>query len=776
MSRDGPAAPRSGPAGFGIGQPVRRVEDLRFLTGTGCYVDDIALPGQVHAQVLRSPVASAGIVRLDADRARALPGVLAVLTAADLAAENVGTLPCAVSLDNRDGSPAPWPDYPVLARDRVRFCGEPVAFVVAGTRAAALDAAEAVEIDYDVVAAVTDLRTGDDVGQPLVHGTHARNVAFDWQFGDPDATGKAFATAATVIALDLVNNRLAACPLEPRGAVAVWDGPAGALTLYANTQGGWEIKRHLAERFLHVEPAHVRVVTPDVGGGFGMKSVIYAEHALCALAARRLGRPVKWTASRSESFVADTHGRDHVTRAELALDADGRITALRVVTRANMGAYPSEFAPFIPTEGALKVLTGVYRVPAVSYRVIGIFTNTTPVDAYRGAGRPESNYMIERLVDKAARTLGQDPAGFRLANMIPASAMPYATATGELYDTGDFPGMLGLALDRAGRTGFDARRRRSARAGLRRGLGMASYVESTMGDAIEFADIRFAADGAVSVDVGTQSNGQGHETAYAQVLAARLGVDFGKISVVQGDTDRIAWGGGTGGSRSLTIQAEAINVAGDRVIEKARALAAAEFEVAVDDVVFAEGELLVAGTDIGTSLVALAARHVGELDTRASAELAAWTFPNGCHVAEVEVDPETGRARIVAYVIVDDFGRVVNPLLLEGQVIGGVVQGIGQALLEHARFDEAGQPVTGSFMDYALPRADDLPDFDFRFVEIPSLNNAMGIKGCGEAGAIAAPPAVINALVDAISPGEGRQLAEIDMPAGAERLWAALAR
>ena len=773
------ASPRAGArAGgrFGIGQPARRSEDLRFLTGVGTYVDDIALPGEAFGHVLRAPFAAAAITRLDVTAARALPGVVAVITARELAEWNVGTLPCVIDLVNRDGSAPRWPDHPVLAIDKVRFAGEPVAFIVAETTSLARDAAEAVEIDYDMADAVTETARADAEGQPLVHGSNPRNIAFDWHHGDAEATRRAFDRAAAIVRLDLVNNRVAACPIETRGAIAEWNPQAGASTLRANTQGGWSIRDHLARRFLHIAPEKVRVITPDVGGGFGIKAFIYPEHVLCALAARALCRPVKWTADRSESFLADTMGRDHVTRAELALDADDRILALRVAVRANMGAYLSEFAPFIPTEGAVKILTGVYDIPVVSYRATGVFTNTVPVDAYRGAGRPESIYMIERLVDRAARERGHDPAAFRRANMIGPSAMPYLTATGERYDTGDFPRILDHALVRADAAGFPARRAASERRGRRRGLGLACYVESTMGEEIEYADIRFDGAAGVSVAVGTQSGGQGHETAYAQVLAARLGVDPAAITVLQGDTDLIFWGGGTGGSRSLTIEAAAINEAGDQVISKARALAADDFEVSRDDVAFAGGDLVVAGTDLRVNLMVLAARHPGALDARARAELEAWTFPNGCHLAEVEVDPETGAARIAAYTVVDDFGLVVNPLLVEGQVIGGVVQGIGQALMEEARFDAAGQLLSGSFMDYALARARGLPAFDFSYIEIPSTNNAMGIKGCGEAGAIAAPAAVINAIIDALWTGPGAPLPDLDMPATPSAIWAALRR
>jgi carbon-monoxide dehydrogenase large subunit len=761
-------------AKFGIGQPVRRVEDQRLVTGRGRFTDDVNLPGQVYGFVVRSPHAHARIRRIDTSKAMAAPGVLAVLTAADVGGASI---PCFVPITNRDGSKAPMPAHPILCRDKVRYVGDKVAFVVAETRAQARDAAELVEVDYEPLEAVVDTAAALGARVPPVHEECPGNLAFDWHFGDEQAVAAAFAKAARRVRLELVNNRLVCNPMEPRAAVAEWDAAAGKLTLHTCTQGGWAFRDVLAAN-LGLPAAKVRVVTPDVGGGFGMKAMFYGEYTLCAFAAKKLGRPVKWTSERSEAFLSDSQGRDHVTVAELAFDSDHRILGLKVDVVANMGAYYYFFAPFIPTGAALKVLPGVYDVKCLSYGVKAVFTNTVPVDAYRGAGRPESIYCIERLMDLAAAELGVDRLELRRKNFIRPEQMPFKTAAGEVYDSGDFERVMTAAVARADWQGFPARRAEAARRGKLRGIGLCYYIESTMGNPVEHATVRFAADGAVEVLVGTQSNGQGHETAYAQVLVDRLGVPFEKVRIVQGDTDAIADGGGTGGSRSLTAEGVAILEASDRVIEKGKIAAAHVFEAAVADIAFEGGTFRVAGTDRAIGIMELAERvrvmaskpaglEEG-LDASASIELDAWTFPNGCHVAEVEVDPETGVTRIVRYTVVDDFGVVVNPLLVEGQVHGGVVQGIGQALLEHTVYDRSGQLLTGSFMDYCMPRADDLPSFDFSTVEVRCRNNPLGVKGCGEAGSVGSCAAVINALVDALSP---LGIRHVDMPALPEKVW-----
>ncbi len=762
---------------FGTGQPVRRLEDVRFITGKGRYTDDINLDGQLYGVVVRSPVAHGLIKSVDIAAALKAPGVEAVFTGAEFVEADANRLPCVVPIKNRDGSERPDPGRPVLAVDKVRFAGEGLAFVVADTLAQARDAAELVTYEIDELPAMAESvhALAADVE---IHEGVAKNRVFDWQYGEDAAVDAAFAKAAHVTELELVNNRLVANPMETRAIVADWSSPEGKLTAHVCSQGVWGIKDVLANNVLHLPTEKVRVVTSDVGGGFGMKIFFYPEYAMAAFAARRLGQPVKWTADRSEGFLSDAGGRDHVTKAEMAFDADGRILGMRVHTIANMGAHLSHFAPFIPTGAALKVLTGVYDVKCVTYRVEGVFTNTAPVDAYRGAGRPESIYCIERVIEKAAREMGVDRTELRRKNFIATEAMPFTTAVGEVYDSGAFATVMDRCMQRADWQGFESRRK--AKPGKRRGIGMCYYIESTMGDPTESADVRFEDDGTVSIGVGTQSNGQGHETAYAQVLAEKLGIPIEQIKLVQGDSDRIAGGGGTGGSRSLTAQGVAIRHASDAVIEKGKLYAAQELETAATDIRFEEGTFSVVGTDRSIGILELAAKAKtmtvagaeGGLDAAVSIKLDAWTFPNGCHIAEVEVDEATGVVEVARYTIVDDFGVVVNPMLVAGQVHGGTVQGIGQALMEHTVYDETGQLTSGSFMDYTMPRADDVPLFDFStFDGAPCKTNEMGVKGCGEAGSVGSCAAVINALIDALADAG---VTAIDMPATPEKVWAVM--
>ncbi len=763
-------------AKFGVGQSVKRVEDQRLLTGKGRYTDDISIVGQVYGYVLRSPHAHAKILGIDTSAAAGSPGVLGVFTAKDFGSADAG-VPCFIPVTNKDGSDRADPKHPILCSDKVHYVGDNVAFVVAETVAQAKDAAELIEVDYEELEAVAGTAQAIEAGRPQIHADAPKNIAFDWFYGDEAKVDAAFKAAKHVTKVELINNRLVCNAMEPRAAVAEFDKSSGKLTVHTCTQGGWAFRDTLAQN-LGLEAGNVRVVTPDVGGGFGMKAMFYPEYTMAALAATKLGKPVKWSADRSESFLSDSMGRDHVTTAELALDGDNRITGLRVSTIASMGAYYYFYAPFIPTGAALKVLPGVYDIPAMTYAVTGVFTNTVPVDAYRGAGRPESIYCMERLIDAAARDLGMEPTELRRINFIKPSQMPYDTAAGETYDTGEFERVMDTCMKKAGYAGVAARKRNSAARGRYRGIGMCYYIESTMGDPSESAGIEFNQDGTVSVLVGTQSNGQGHETAYAQVLNQKLSVPFDQIRIVQGDTDRIKAGGGTGGSRSLTAQGTAINSAGDIVIERGKAYAAMHFETAAADIQFSEGTFSVAGTDKSIDIMDLAAKArtmpvpadgiEGGLDAATTIKLDAWTFPNGCHIAEIELDPDTGVVSIANYNIVDDFGFVLNPMLVEGQVHGGVVQGIGQALLENTVYDESGQLMTGSFMDYCMPRADDLPSFDFSTVEVLCANNAMGIKGCGEAGSVGSPAAIINALVDALQP---LGVKHVDMPATAEKLW-----
>lgn len=767
---------------FGLAQSIRRVEDPRLLLGRGRYTDDILLPGMLHGIVLRSPHAAAKINRIDTKAAASVEGVKAIYTGADFRADGIGPMPCAAPVQNRDGSNMVDPPHPALVEDAVRYVGDPVAFVVADTPAAARDAAELITVDYDVQPSITDLAAAMESGAPLVWPEAANNIVFDWGLGDKSATDALFASAAHVTRLTVVNNRVIVASMEGRASIADYDAATGRWVLYANTQGGWLIKNLIGAVF-QTEPANFRVITPDVGGGFGMKAFLYAEHVLVCYAARKLGRPVKWTSDRAEAFLSDTQGRDNITLGELAIDKDGKFLALRTRNVANMGAYLSTFAPYIPTLAGGAVLSGVYGFQQIYANVLGVFTHTAPVDAYRGAGRPESNYLLERLVDAAARELGIDRVELRRRNMIPASAMPHKTPVGKTYDTGDFAMVLDAALKQMDYAGFAARRAEAARRGKRRGIGLAYYLEVTMGDPTERAEIRFADDGFVDLYVGTQSTGQGHETAYIQLTSQRLGIDAEKIRVRQGDTDTIPVGGGTGGSRSLYSEGQAILLTADTVIDKGKQAAAEVLEAAAADIAFDDGRFTIVGTDRGIDIIALAATQRqkaanGEqaiiLDAAEVATVAEHTFPNGCHMAEVEVDPETGVVDIIRYRVSDDFGKTVNPMIVRGQVHGGVAQGLGQALLERTSYDAtSGQLLTGSFMDYALPRADDLPDIEVDLLEVPSGSNPLGVKGAGEAGSVGSPPALINAIIDALSV-DG--VTHIDMPTTPEAVWQALGK
>ena len=756
---------------FGVAQNVRRVEDPRLLLGHGRYTDDIAVAGETHAIVLRSPHAAARIVAIDTAAARALPGVLAIYTAADLEADGIGSIPCAIPLKNRDGSPRADVPHPALASGAVHHVGDPVAVIIAETNQAGRDAAEAVMVDYDILPSITDLAVAMDAGQPLVWDGVPSNICFDWEVGDKAHTDALFATAAHVTTLDLVNNRVIVNSMEARAAAAQYDAATGKLTLTTNTQGGWSIKDMLAKTIFHVAPETIRVITPDVGGGFGMKLFLYAEHILVCYAARKLGRPVKWTSERSEAFLSDSHGRDNITHGELAMDKDGHFLAMRTRNVAGMGAYLSNYGPFIPTMAGTKVLASVYNFQAIHAHVLGVFTNTVPVDAYRGAGRPESNYLVERLVDAAAREMKIDRIELRRRNMVPPSAMPYLTAMNQTYDSGDFQRVLDAALAKMDWAGFEGRRARSAAQGRKRGIGMAYYLEATGGADSERAEIRFAEDGFVDVYVGTQSTGQGHETAYVQLTADQLGIDGDKIRIRQGDTDAIPSGGGTGGARSLYSEGQAILVTAASVIDKGKQAASEALEAAVADIVFEAGRFSVTGTDRGMDILQLAAAQrcragATQLDAAEIAKISLHTFPNGCHMAEVEIDSDTGSVSVVRYIVCDDVGKAVNPMIVRGQVHGGVAQGMGQAVMEHTAYDPAsGQLLSGSLMDYALPRASDLPDIEVELIEVPCLSNPLGVKGAGEAGAVGSPPAIMNALVDALS---GRN---VDMPATPERIW-----
>ncbi|WPB85269.1 xanthine dehydrogenase family protein molybdopterin-binding subunit [Sediminicoccus rosea] len=770
-------------AKFGLSQSVRRVEDPRLLLGAGRYTDDIALEGQAHGYVLRSPHAHARLASVDPTAARAMPGVLAVLTGADLLAMGVGELPCAIPMKNIDGTDRANTLHMPLATDAVRHVGDPVAFIIAETQGQARDAAEAVEVDYEVLPSVTDLAVAGEAGQPQIWPGASNNTLFDWEVGDKAKTEALFAQAAHVTRLTVVNNRVVVASMEGRACAAQYDAATGHFTLHAGTQGSWLVKNLLASSVLKVSPDLVRVVTPDVGGGFGMKLFLYAEYALCAIGARAVGRPVKWAAERTEAFLSDTHGRDNITLGELALDANGKFLALRTRNVANMGAYLSTFAPFIPTGAGTKVLASVYGFEAIHARVLGMATNTVPVDAYRGAGRPESNYLVERLIDQAARDLKLDRIELRRRNMVSQAAMPYVTAMAQRYDSGDFPRVMDAALAKIDWAGFPARRAEAAKRGKKRGIGLAYYLEATGGGPTENASVKFADDGFVDVYVGTQSTGQGHETAYAMLTSHELGIPIDKIRIRQGDSDSLPSGGGTGGARSLYSEGQAILVTAASVIEKGKQAASDMLEAAVVDIEFnpKAGRFGVVGTDRGVDILSLAARQrqrvaAGEdtilLDALETAKIEFHTFPNGCHVAEVEVDPETGMISIPRYIVVDDVGHALNPLIVRGQVHGGVAQGIGQAFHERTAYDpESGQLLSASFMDYALPRAGDLPEIEVDLIEVVCETNPLGVKGAGEAGAVGSPPAVVNALVDALADAG---VSTIDMPATPEVVWKAL--
>ena len=769
----------------GIGAAERRTEDERFLTGRGRYLDDLALPRQAWGCVVRSPHAHAEFGAIDADVAVAMPGVLAVYTAADVAEAGIGAIPCAMAPKNADGSAPRLAPRPVLAAGRVRTVGDPVAFVVAESAAEARAAAEAVTVAYRTLGAVTDAAAALRDGAPRLHDSAPGNLCLDWELGDRATTDEGMAAAAHRVSLETRNQRVIVCPMETRSALGAYDAGSGTYTLTVGTQGVHLVRNVLAKHVLKVPARQVRVVTPDVGGAFGVKIWVYPEYALVLFAARALGRPVKWVAERGESMASDHHGRDLRSRATLALDADGQFLALAIQSVANLGAYASNYGPSVPTVGGTRALAGPYRTPALHVRVRAAYTNTTPTDAYRGAGRPESVYLLERLIDKAAHELGLDPAELRRRNLVSPDAMPYRTVLGQTYDSGDFPATLTTACEASGWREF-RRRRGGAGEGQGthlRGIGLAFYVDPCGANRNQWVALRFDAEGAATVLTGSQSGGQGHETVFAQIVADTLGIPLGHIRVRQGDTDLIAHGSGTSGSRSMPVGGNAVRRAAEEAVSKGRAIATALLEAREADVRFEEGRYSIAGTDrsLGFAEVVRASfdpalrpevETLG-LDVEVNFLARIATFANGCHVCEVEIERATGQVRIVGYTAVDDFGRILNPLLADGQRHGGIAQGIGQALTEHAVYDGAsGQLLAGSFMDYTLPRADDLPLFDGHFAVIPCLTNALGVKGCGESGSIVAPPAVMNAVADALRDHGGHDA--VEMPATPEAIWRVL--
>ncbi|MDJ0630613.1 MAG: xanthine dehydrogenase family protein molybdopterin-binding subunit [Rhodobacter sp.] len=752
---------------FGKSQPVTRFEDVRFLTGEGRYVDDIAPEGALHAFFLRSQVAHAEITALNTAEASTVEGVHLVLTAADLEAAGIDLSMQGTTVPNRDGSKGAAPLRPVLAKGRVRFVGEPVAMIVADTLTQAKEAAELIELELDELEAHVAVAAGG----PTIHDEAPDNVAFDFAFGDAEATETAFDAATHTVKLRIDDNRVIVNSMEPRGAYAEW-ADDGRVHLCFNGQGVWGMKTHLARNY-GLDPEQVRITNPDVGGGFGMKAMPYPEYFVLPQAARLLGRPVRWMSERTEAMLSDNAGRDLVSVAELAFDENLRITAYRVNSVCNMGAYNSYFAQAIQTNLFLRVLMGTYDVQTAYMGAVGVFTNTTQVDAYRGAGRPEAIYVLERVIDYAARELGVDPWELRRRNFIPADKFPYRTVTGELYDVGDFNKVLTRVSVECDKAGFAARKAESAAQGKLRGLGLCYYIESILGDPSEHTQVTFNDDGTASIFVGTQSNGQGHETVFAQFLSDQTGIPVDQITFVQGDSDLIPEGGGTGGSRSVTTQNNATLATVGAMVTAYSEFLAGEMGVDPGAVEFDDETFRVAGSNLRPTFLEAAAmaRAAGRDDLlkfREKATLPGRSYPNGAHVAEVEIDRQTGVLEVVKYTVTDDFGNLINPLLAEGQVHGGVAQGIGQAVTERVVYDDSGQLLTATFMDYGMPRADDMPMIAFTTEPVPSTANAMGMKGCGEAGTVGALAAVANAVLDAVWETGLRQ---VDMPFTPCRVW-----
>jgi aerobic carbon-monoxide dehydrogenase large subunit len=776
----------------GIGASVRRKEDARFLNGRGHYTDDINRPGQLYAYMKRSDRPHAKLNGIDISAAAKAPGVIAVFTGADMAVENIGGLPCGWQIHSKDGSPMAEPPHPVMATGKVRHVGDPIAVVIAETKQQAKDAAELLTIDFSDLSAVATVTAAAAPGAPLVHDDVPGNVCYDWHIGDKAVVDAAFAKAAKVVRLELENNRLIPNAMEPRAAIGDFDVNSGEYTLYTTSQNPHVIRLLMGAFVLHIPENKLRVVAPDVGGGFGSKIFHYAEEAIVTWAAAKVRRPVKWTAERTESFMSDAHGRDHVSTAEMAIDAQGTFLALRVSTLANMGAYLSTFATSVPTYLYATLLAGTYKTPVIYCEVKAMFTNTVPVDAYRGAGRPEATFLLERLVDAVAMDTGIDRVELRRRNFIPADAFPYQTPVALQYDSGDYQTTLAVGLKNADWAGFEARRASAKARGKLRGIGISTYLEAcgiapsavvgslgARAGLYECANVRVHPTGSVTVFTGTHSHGQGHETTMAQLVVDQLGVPLDQVDIVHGDTATIPFGMGTYGSRSLVVGGTAMVKAMDKIIAKGKKIAAHLMEASVGDIEFADNKFTVAGTDKSKSLTEISlAAYIPHnypieelepgLEEMAYYDPKNFTFPGGCHIAEVEIDPDTGAVHVVNFTAVDDVGRVVNPMIVEGQVQGGIAQGIGQALLEMAVYDASGQLMSGSMMDYTMPRADNLPNFSVATENTMCTHNPLGSKGCGEVGAIGSPPAVINAIVDALKDYGVRHM---NMPATSGKIW-----
>jgi len=773
----------------GIGARVVRKEDRRFITGKGRYVDDIKLQGMTYASFVRSPHAHARVKEIDSSAALKMPGVVAVLTGKQLVEDKIGNLICGWAVTSKDGSPMKMGAWPAMAPETVRFAGQAVAVVIAESRNQARDAADAVVVTYEELPAVPDIRAAIKPGAPQLHPEAPGNVVYDWSIGDHAAVDAAFKRAANVVSLELINNRLVPNAMEPRAAIAEYDEAEEHLTLYTTSQNP-HVARLVLSAFYNIAPEHkLRVIAPDVGGGFGSKIFIYPEEMVALWAARKVRRPVKWTGDRSEAFLTDAHGRDHISKAEMAFDRDHRIIGLRVKTHANFGAYMSLFSSAVPTYLYATLLSGQYDIPAIYAEVIGVYTNTTPVDAYRGAGRPEASYLVERLMETAARQLKVDPAELRRKNFV--KSFPHQTPVILTYDAGDFGASLDAALKAIDYAGFPARKEKSRQQGKLRGIGFSCYIEAcgiapskavgSLGAGVglwESAEVRVNPVGTIEILTGSHSHGQGHETTFAQFVADRLGISIDQVQIVHGDTDKVQFGMGTYGSRSAAVGLSAVFKAMEKIEAKAKKIAAHQLEASDADIVIENGAFKVAGTDksIAFPMVALAAYTAHNLPDGMEPGLkesafydpSNFTFPAGAYICEVEVDPATGKTTIADFVAADDFGRLINPMIVEGQVHGGLAQGIGQALLEGAVYDANGQLVTASYMDYAMPRAEDLPSFRVSHTVTLCPSNPLGVKGCGEAGAIGASPAVINAITDAI--GHNR----LEMPATPDRVWHAI--
>lgn len=785
------------PKDSGIGASPKRREDVRFLTGNGQYTDDINIYNQTYAHFVRSDVAHGTINGIDSAAAAAMPGVVRIFTGVDF--EGVGGVPCGWEITDRFGNPMQEPAHPVLAQGKVRHVGDPIAVVIAESLAEARDAAEALEIDISELPAVVDMKAALVDGSTKVHDDLTSNLCYDWGFVEEnrDAVDEAIKNAAHVTTLELRNNRLIANPMEPRVAIGDYNASKEEHTLYTTSQNPHVIRLLMGAFVLGIPEHKLRVVAPDVGGGFGTKIFHYAEEAFCTFAAKAINRPVKWTCSRSEAFMSDAHGRDHVTKIELALDGDNKFTAVRTDTHANMGAYLSTFAPSVPTWLHGTLMAGNYTTPLVYVNVKAVFTNTVPVDAYRGAGRPEATYQLERVIDKAARELGVDPIELRRKNFIQPDQFPYATPVAVEYDTGDYDATMDKLIEISDMAGFEGRKAQSAARGKLRGLGVNTYIEAcgiapsnlvgqlgARAGLYESATVRVNATGSISVYTGSHSHGQGHETTFPQVVAEMLGIDESMVDIVHGDTSKIPMGMGTYGSRSIAVGGSAMVRATEKIIAKAKKIAAHLMEAGEGDVEFANGQFTVAGTDksVAWGDVTLAAYVPHNypledlepgLEETAFYDPANFTYPSGAYSCEVEVDPDTGKVEIMSFAAADDFGNVINPMIVEGQVHGGIAQGVGQALLESCVYDDDGQLLTGSYMDYAMPRASDLPNFTVdHSCQTPCTHNPLGVKGCGEAGAIGSPPAVVNAVVDALFADYG--ITHIDMPLSPSRVWSAI--